>query len=318
MESHKRPVPNEVTSYVCELTAEEGERLKEYLADKGWVFSEMNYAHWKAKKEKTNIVFYKSGKFTVQGKGTGDFVTFILEPEILKTASFGYEHLSDNMEEAKPFVPHAGIDESGKGDFFGPLCVCAAYVDLAQLEKLRAVGVQDSKNIKSDRKISAIAQEIKKILRGKYAIITIGNEAYNRMYDNIGNLNKMLAWGHARALENLLEKVPECTEVLADKFGNEKLIKNALMEKGKKVILTQETKAESDIAVAAASILARDRFVSALEELGTQYGVTLPKGAGPKVLETGRALYQQVGEEGLAKISKVHFKTFEKVRSEAL
>jgi len=259
-----------VTSYVCEVTVEQSDQVKDILKRQGWEFKPLQYARWKAQQDKTTIVSYESGKFTVQGKGTEEFVTFILEPEVLKTASFGYEEELAPTAPREPFTAHAGIDESGKGDFFGPLCVCAAFVDESMVFELEKLGVQDSKAIKSDKKIATLAAGIRKILKGKYAVVAIGNASYNGMYDNIKNLNKLLAWGHARSLENLLEKVPECSSVLADKFGNERFIKNALMEKGKQIEVRQETKAESDIAVAAASILARDRFVTAMKELETK------------------------------------------------
>ena len=301
-----------VTSYVCVVTQEQSDQVKDILERKGWEFKPLQYTHWKAQHDKTTIVSYLSGKFTVQGKGTAEFVTFTLEPEVLKVVSFGYE---DEMAEENraPFTAHAGIDESGKGDFFGPLCICAAYVDESMEFKLEKLGVQDSKAIKSDKKIATLAAGIKKILKGKYSVISIGNESYNRMYRDIKNLNKLLAWGHARSLETLLEKVPECKSVLCDKFGNERFINNALMEKGKTIEVRQETKAESDIAVAAASILARDKFVISMKALEVKSGLTLPKGASVAVLEAGVKLVDKYGADELEKYAKLHFKTTDKV-----
>ncbi|MBO5680391.1 MAG: ribonuclease HIII, partial [Lentisphaeria bacterium] len=217
-------------------------------------------------------------------------------------------------EEQEPFSPHAGIDESGKGDFFGPLVVSCVYVENEDVaEKLSALGVRDSKQIKSDKKIAGIASEIMKLVQGKFAIVVIGPEAYNRAYAKIGSLNRLLAWGHARSLENLLEKAPECPAALADKFGDEHLIRNALLENGRKIHLDQRTKAESDIAVAAASILARAEFVRRLEALAGIAGVdTLPKGAGSQVDSVAAQIAGSGGAELLEKISKRHFTTFEK------
>jgi len=304
-----------VTSYVCEVTKEQSDQVRDILERQGWEFKPLQYTHWKAQHDKTTIVSYLSGKFTVQGKGTAEFVTFTLEPEVLKIASFGYEDEIAEVEQEKrgPFIAHAGIDESGKGDFFGPLCICCAYVDETMEFKLEKLGVKDSKAVKSDKKIATLAAGIRKILRGKYAVVSIGNESYNRMYDNIKNLNKLLAWGHARSLESLLEKVPECRSVLADKFGNERFIKNALMEKGKQIEVRQETKAESDIAVAAASILARDKFVTAMKDLEEKSGLTLPKGASTAVQEAGVKLVRKFGADELGKYAKMHFKTADKV-----
>lgn len=114
-----------VTSYVCTVTEEQAEQLRLLLDGRGWKFSEQPYARWKAVLEKTNVVAYNSGKLTVQGGGTEDFVTFLLEPEILHTFTFGYEE--EPAEEAVD--PHGGVDESGKGDFFGPLCIAGVYAD---------------------------------------------------------------------------------------------------------------------------------------------------------------------------------------------
>ena len=134
-------------------------------------------------------------------------------------------------------------------------------------------------------------------------------ETYNRLYEQIGNLNRLLAWGHARIIENLLEQTPECPRMLSDKFGSEHLIRNALMERGRKIILDQETKAERDIAVAAASILARDGFLRGMDKLKDICGCELPRGAGPQVKVIGAELISRHGREILRRCAKLHFKT---------
>ena len=180
--------------------------------------------------------------------------------------------------------------------------------------KLLEAGVKDSKAIKSDKKIANIAYKIKNITSGKFAIVAIGPESYNKLYSKIGNLNKLLAWGHARVIENLIEKVPECNVALSDKFGNSSLIENALMKNGRNITLHQKTKGESDIAVAAASILARDEFVKRLKRLGEPYGFDdLPKGASRKVEETAQEMVRTHGPEILSKTAKLHFKTTKKI-----
>ncbi len=133
------------------------------------------------------------------------------------------------------------------------------------------------------------------------------------MYEKMRNVNRMLAWGHARAIENLLEKVGDCPRALSDKFANEREIKRALMEKGRRIELQQRTKAESDIAVAAASILARDEFVRRLKRLGEDAGMELPKGAGEPVLKAGRRLAFEQGREVFARFAKLHFRTTQKI-----
>lgn len=290
--------------YVCTLTKEQIALLKEILCAASCELKAAPYCEFKTEYHEASIAAYSSGKLVVQGKGTGEFVDFLLEPQILKGDAFA------GMIAETEFFPHAGIDESGKGDFFGPLVIACVFVeDRAAAEKLASLGVRDSKAIKSDAQIAQIAQQILPAVNGQAAVVAIGPEAYNRFYDNIRNLNRLLAWGHARTLENLLEKVPACTSALADKFGDERLIRNALMEQGRKIELRQQTKAESDIAVAAASILARAEFVRRMSLLGKEVGMELPKGAGPQVDKVARSLAEQGGRALLSTVAKMHFST---------
>ncbi|MBT4816388.1 MAG: ribonuclease HIII [Lentisphaerae bacterium] len=300
------------TNYVHTLEAAQIGELRQIMEAKGWEFGDAPYAHWRARLEKTQVVAYESGKLTVQGKGTAEFVQFILEPEILGEARFGYEHLLAETESPEMFEPHAGIDESGKGDYFGPLVIAAAYVDADSARTLLAAGVTDSKAIKNDRRIRDLSEVIRAETRGRFSIVPIGPEAYNHLYAKIGNVNKLLAWGHARAVENLLDRVPDCPRAISDQFGRKSTVERALMERGARIKLEQRTKAESDIAVAAASILARDEFVRRLEQLGTAAGVSLPKGAGSGVVKVASSLGQEGGHKLLTRFAKVHFKTTEK------
>ncbi len=286
-------------------------KLRNYLDERSWEFRDMQYAHWKAVKDKTNIVAYNSGKLTVQGKGTEEFVLFVLEPEILKTSGFGYEKETEAPDKA--FYPHGGVDESGKGDFFGSLVIAGVFVDEKTEAILRELGVKDSKVIKSPERIKTLAAEIRRTTGGKFALVAIGPAAYNRLYGGFNNLNKLLAWGHAKVIENLLEKAPECKDVLSDKFAAEHLIKNALQEKGRAINLRQRTKAESDIAVAAASILARDRFLRAMEKLSEDAGVELPRGASAKVSQIAEQIAREQGPETLENFAKLHFKTYKEI-----
>jgi len=297
------------TSYVCTLTEEQIEQLRGALDARNWSFSEAPYAHWKAKQDKTNVVAYCSGKVTVQGRGTPDMVQFILEPYILGEARYGYENILAETENPEMFQPHAGIDESGKGDYFGPLVIAAAYVEEETARRLLEIGVTDSKAIKNDRRIADLADQTRDLLRGQFEVIAIGPAAYNRLYAKIGNVNRLLAWGHAQALENLLERVPECPRAISDQFGRKETVIRALKERGRAIKLEQRTKAESDIAVAAASVLARHDFVRRLEFLGKDAGRTLPKGASAKVVACAKEIGQEGGEEALGKVAKLHFRT---------
>lgn len=211
---------------------------------------------------------------------------------------------TDNMT-----VERIGIDESGKGDYFGPLVIAAVFVDATTQGELALMNVRDSKKI-SDGRILEMAPDIRMLC--PHSIIAIGPQRYNELYLKIRNLNRLLAWGHAKALETLLEKV-QCERAIADQFGDERLILNALQEKGRTIILEQRHKAESDMAVAAASILARAEFLLRLKRLSDEVGTTLPKGASPAVELAGRMIVKKHGEERLGSVAKLHFKTTQAV-----
>jgi len=214
-----------------------------------------------------------------------------------------------------PFVPIIGTDESGKGDYFGPLVSAGVYVDLTTKLLLEKLGVRDSKKL-NDNQIRDIAQNIKKVCANQFAVIEISPETYNNLYNQFKsegkNLNVLLAWAHAKAIEEVLTKV-DCENALSDKFANEKFIISKLQEKGKRIVLRQEHKAEANIAVAAASILARERFLEKLKKLSTELGIDLPKGASTHVIEQAKKIVEKYGEESLRKIAKLHFKTTESV-----
>lgn len=206
-------------------------------------------------------------------------------------------------------IERIGIDESGKGDYFGPLVIAAVFVDATTQGELRLMQVRDSKKI-SDGRILEMAPDIKIIC--PHSVIAIGPQKYNELYAKIRNLNRLLAWGHAKALETLLERVT-CERAISDQFANERLILNVLQEKGRKIVLEQRTKAESDFAVAAASILARAEFLLRLKRLSSEVGTTLPKGASPAVELAAKMIIKKHGEERLGSVAKLHFKTTQAV-----
>jgi ribonuclease HIII len=137
----------------------------------------------------------------------------------------------------------------------------------------------------------------------------IAPERYNQLYTKFGNLNRLLAWGHARVIENLLAARPDCPRALSDQFANPSLIKKALLEKGRAIQLDQRTKAESDLAVAAASILAREKFIDWLQNTGRKLGKILPRGASGVVKDVAFDLVKIHGTEILGQVAKTHFKT---------
>ncbi len=206
-----------------------------------------------------------------------------------------------------------GIDESGKGDYFGPLVIAAVFVTPASEQDLALMQVRDSKKI-ADGRILEMAPDIR--LLCPHSIVAIGPQRYNELYAKIKNLNRLLAWGHARALENLLQQV-DCDLAIADQFGDERLILTALQEKGKRIRLVQRTKAESDLAVAAASILARADFLLRLQRLSQEVNTTLPKGASASVELAGRMVVKKYGRDRLGTVAKLHFKTTQQVLAEA-
>lgn len=202
-----------------------------------------------------------------------------------------------------------GIDEAGKGDYFGPLVVAGCYSDDEIDLEFEGFGLRESKKV-SDRRTFALESQIKRI--ASFAVVAIGPERYNELYSKIRNLNKLLAWGHARALENLLGKANP-VEAIADQFGDKRLIENALMQKGRGIRLTQRPRAENVPAVAAASILARAEFLRRLDRLSKQYSIKLPKGAGPPVDEAAREFISARGKEELINVAKIHFKNTKRI-----
>lgn len=202
---------------------------------------------------------------------------------------------------------HIGVDESGKGDYFGPLVIAACYVGPEHLAELE--GVKDSKKL-TDAQALSLAGRIRAVC--PHEIISIGPEKYNDLYSRMQNLNRMLEWGHARAIESVLEKQPS-KKVISDQFANPAGLRRRLFEKGRTVELESRVRAEEDIAVAAASILARAEFLRRLKGLGESSGIDLPKGAGPGVIEAAKKFVRSKGPEALGNVAKLHFKTTQSV-----
>lgn len=296
-------------SYTIKLTPDQMDAAARILREGNYRPRRVEYALAAAEGEDCQIVLYQSGKCLVQGKGAADWVTFVLEPQVLGEARLGYEDVLNPEANA----PHMGVDESGKGDFFGPLVIAAAYVDETIAKDLKALNVRDSKTITTDKAAQDLAKKIRTRLGDKFVVVSIGPAAYNRLYATMGSVNRILAWGHARAIENLLEKVPTCPRALSDQFGPEQQIQRALQQKGRKIKLEQRHKAESDIAVAAASILARSGFLTAMDKLGEKYGVKLPKGASDKVKQVAGEIAKKHGGAAFLEVAKCHFKTTDDV-----
>ncbi len=298
-----------VKSYSVKLTKEQSDKLAGILANGNYIRTAVPYTVISVKNENASINLYTSGKVLIQGAGTEEFVKFVLEPEITGVALLGNEEIVDPSSVA----PHMGIDESGKGDYFGPLVVCSAYTDPTLSKRMKDMGVKDCKQL-SDKQVLKIGADVRALLGpNRFKLVAINPEAYNRIYEKNKSINRVLAWGHARAIENLLQSLPFCPRAVADQFGAEYLIKSALMEKGKTIVLDQHHKAESDIAVAAASIIAREHFITAINKLSQEFGVELPKGASNLVIKAGKEFAEKHGKDALVKVAKLHFKTTEQI-----
>ncbi len=301
---------NPITSYTCKLTDEQAAALETAISSRGFKFRAVPYARFAGEKDKINVVFYESGKLVLQGKGTQEFIEFVLEPEVLKQAKLGYETLLN----PDLLLPRLGVDESGKGDFFGPLCIAGVYLNESVIKAWEGKGIRDSKNISSDKRMAELADLIRNTPGCVTTVVPIGNEAYNRLYTKMRSVNAMLAWGHARVIENLMGQKhrmnPPPVRAISDQFAASKsVVEKALMTSGRQIELVQRHKAEEDLAVAAASILARDEFVQGLAKLEQQYATKLPKGASKAVDAVAKMIFAERGLETLAKVAKLHFRT---------
>src|SRR6266576_1041418 len=278
-----------MTSYTHALTHQQVGKLRALLEESAFEFAPKEWTIFFAQKNKLSVAVYEKGpKVLVQGKGFQEFVQFELEPKVLGEAKLCYEE----VHSPEMFEPHFGVDESGKGDFFGPLVISGVYVDRGIARKLLDAGVVDSKRISSDARIRALADTIRKTSQGLVGTVLIGPAKYNELYGKFGNLNGLLGWGHAR------------------------VIKESLMRHGRNIVLEQRPRAESDIAVAAASIIAREGFINWLERKGKELGMRLQRGVSPGVKETAKKLVEMGGAQALREAAKVHFRTAHEIAPE--
>ncbi len=301
-----------LTTYTQEIGEGDVEKLRELLERGGFEILEKPYAHYGARKGKLNITVYEKGpKVLIQGKDTEEFVKFTLEPEILGEARLGYEEVHN----PEMFQPHFGIDESGKGDYYGPLVIAGAFTDSESTRALMEAGVMDSKRVSSRDRIINLSGIIRRTKGVKVSVILVGPKRYNELYGKFPNLNELLAWGHAKVIKELSELVPQCSRALSDQFANPRILERALARQEVNVELQQRTKGESDVAVAAASILAREGFVRWMEKASETWDLPLPLGAGAPVLQSGRNFIALHGRERLGEVAKLHFKTTNQLTS---
>ena len=288
-----------MNTYSAKFDTSKVQEYKALFEKENATFCAPQYMYFQARGEGFSASFYQSGKFVIQGKNTDKIIS----------KYFGENPPQKDSALNVPY-PHIGIDESGKGDFFGPLVIAGAHLTQENAQKLEKAGVCDSKKL-SDKKILELEKTIKST--AAFEVVTVNPKKYNELYNSFKNLNRLLAWGHATVLENLLKKT-DAKIAISDQFAaNENVILSALKEKGKTIKLIQQTKAESDIAVAAASILARAEFVRRISNLSYDYEINFKKGCNDEVLKQAKQIAQKFGKEELKNIAKTHFKTYESV-----
>lgn len=209
--------------------------------------------------------------------------------------------------EPDPFklgLPHAGGDESGKGDYFGPLVVASWWLEQKHVETLRALGIADSKTL-TDASMEKLAGQLDSLGRGH--VMRVMPREYNPMYAQTRNLNTLLSRLHGKCVSELIARHGMPKAVLIDEFTRDADELRGALPQGVKLLT--RPRAEADLAVAAASVLARAAFVAGLKELGHEFGAEFPPGAGAPTLKAAREFKRTFGEAQLANVAKVHFKT---------
>lgn len=300
------------------LSSDEMARLARFVGARGWeVSQERAVQHGRQMKisdgqDQATVAVYSTGKALVQGRSSSlkdelaAWCSANLPRRVSRKGAIEGAHLPNPAHAGG--IPRIGIDESGKGDYFGPLVAAGVFVDRGSELVLVKMGVVDSKRL-PDARIAKLAESI----RGEcpHSVVVIGPARYNQLYARMRNVNVMLAWAHARCLENVLARV-ECGLAISDQFGDESYLRQALMERGRQIKLEQHPRAEADVAVAAASILARDEFVRRLSTLSQQAGIELPKGASdPRIVTVASEIASKGGRDALSNYAKLHFRTTE-------
>lgn len=257
------------------------------------------YALFCYESPEASVTYYeKRGRLVLQGRGA----------EKLKSL---LELSADTPQREHPEaeLPHIGVDESGKGDYFGPLVVAGVYADVAGMRRLSDMGCRDSKLIHSEGQVARIAAAIRSLPGVEVELLCIGPKRYNELYSRMGNLNSLLAWGHVRVISALHARVPSCAHALSDQFASSQwVLRRALADTGTSIQLHQRPRAEEDTVVAAASIIARARFVEWMNQAAQAARCELPLGCASHVLSAARVFVQKHGRDRLPDVAKLHFK----------
>ena len=297
--------PKKLSTYTLKLDDAQMEKLRALLYSRGWESFDVEYARYAFRGPDCNVTAYESGKLVVAGKGTEDFVTMTLEPEVTLAPKLGY----DVVHHPDWFEAHAGLDESGKGDLFGPVIAATVIAERPAIEEWMKAGVKDSKRI-ADTQIVNLDKMIRGTANVAVATCFCGMPKYNQLMGRPhANLNRLLAWQHATALAQALgrKRVPWG---LLDQFSKQPLTQRELAKMGVKDFdLRMRTKAEEDPVVAAASVIARAEYVRQMQGLSKRFGETLVKGAGPLVKEQAARIVERFGARSLGDFAKLHFRT---------
>ena len=276
------------------------------------------YAIFQADDADTVITLYESGKVVFQGISADIDANIWRETEIMLNGKAPLEKekkekKEDNDKTDYYFINSIGSDEVGTGDYFGPVVVCASYVNKKDISFLEDLGVRDSKKL-TDEKILKIAPDIMKKI--PYSAYILKNTEYNTLQEKGYNMNKIKAILHNRVLLSLMKKDNYVTDmVVIDQFTSPRSYYSFLKTEDnvfRKITFT--TKAEDKcLSVACSSIISRYIFLKECEELGNKLGSFVPKGAGVIVDEYGKKIVNKFGKDILRDIAKLNFKNTEKI-----
>jgi len=282
-------------SVTLALSRAEIDALKDSLLEDGFELRPLDHAYFQARGEDVVVNAYRSGKVVVQGKGEA---AFLRRRGLAPPAPAGLAGRT------------VGSDESGKGDYFGPLVVAAVAAMPGQEEELARLGVRDSKLLGDGAALKA-AVAVRALC--PHALRVLAPPEYNAHHEREGNVARFLARMHAEAIAEAARAAGGCDRVVIDQFTFTERLEEALRAAGVAAPVEIRPRAEDNPAVAAASVLARAEFLIGLRALGGEQGVELPKGAGTAVERVARRLFREGGLPALAAVAKLHFKTTAKV-----
>lgn len=300
-----------MSCYVTLCTPAEAGQLYQKLVVGGYEIDSPPFTRFRARKPGVSCMVYLSGKVLVQGSALAPFLAEFFPSSSIPTTPITPTAPTTIPVASNLHVPCMGFDESGKGDVFGPLCLAGVYVGDQDAAQLVEWGVCDSKRL-TEKQILALAPKIRQHYPHETLVLT--PKRYNALYAKFRNLNRLMVWGHVELMAALYKKT-KCTRAMLDQFCAPHEVESVLERKQKEIVLTQATQAESaEIAVAAASIVARAAFVEEMKALSQEFGFTLPKGATHGIVTAGKRVLKEFGEEGLEKTMKLHFKTLVAIR----